>query len=294
MSQLGERLKAERDALGLTLEEIQSRTKIQKRYLEGIERGDYSQIPGSFYARAFIRQYAESVGLTIEQLEEEYRSDFPVQELASAESELSRVRTAKDTMNRKSTTVRNYMPITFGMVIVVGLLVGVWFGLSQWNRSAEPAPDKGDLTTDVEKPPTSPLGEEEKPEEPVKPETEDPNTVEPKDPPVTDELVKVISAEGNRSVVAIAQTTEPVILRVTASGDCYMRVKDRDGKVVFEKMLTQGTEETFNLTELNDPEFNIGLMTNIGLSINDAQFEAPISPSDAVHQYIKFEKDTNS
>ena len=60
---LGDRLREARTAKGFTLDDLQSITKIQKRYLSGIENEDYSMMPGSFYVRAFIKQYAEAVGL---------------------------------------------------------------------------------------------------------------------------------------------------------------------------------------------------------------------------------------
>ncbi|MDA6131043.1 helix-turn-helix domain-containing protein, partial [Escherichia coli] len=47
----------------MSLDDLQKVTKIQKRYLMGIEEGDYSMMPGKFYVRAFIKQYAEAVGI---------------------------------------------------------------------------------------------------------------------------------------------------------------------------------------------------------------------------------------
>ena len=65
MTELGARLKEARLAKGYSLEDLQEITKIQKRYLIGIEEGNYSIMPGSFYVRAFIKQYAEAVGLEL-------------------------------------------------------------------------------------------------------------------------------------------------------------------------------------------------------------------------------------
>ena len=63
LNELGTRLKEARIAKGYSLEDLQDVTKIQKRYLAGIEEGNYSMMPGQFYVRAFIKQYADAVGL---------------------------------------------------------------------------------------------------------------------------------------------------------------------------------------------------------------------------------------
>lgn len=63
MSNPADQLRVARERAGLSLEDVQQETKIQVRYLEAMERGDFHQLPGSFYARAFIRSYAEHVGV---------------------------------------------------------------------------------------------------------------------------------------------------------------------------------------------------------------------------------------
>ena len=56
---------------------MQEITKIQKRYLVGIEEGNYSIMPGTFYVRAFIKQYAEAVGLDPDEIFEEFKNEIP-------------------------------------------------------------------------------------------------------------------------------------------------------------------------------------------------------------------------
>ncbi|HEY8529752.1 MAG TPA: helix-turn-helix domain-containing protein [Paenibacillaceae bacterium] len=77
MSDLGQLLRKAREQRGYTLDDIQELTKIRKRYLEAIEEGDYKVLPGSFYVRAFVKNYAEAVGLNAEEVLRLYQKELP-------------------------------------------------------------------------------------------------------------------------------------------------------------------------------------------------------------------------
>ncbi|PTX58656.1 cytoskeletal protein RodZ [Melghirimyces profundicolus] len=74
MAKPTDRLREMRERAGLSLEEVQDRTKIQVRYLRAAEEGDFDRFPGKFYTRAFLRAYGEFLGLDpaplLRQLEE--------------------------------------------------------------------------------------------------------------------------------------------------------------------------------------------------------------------------------
>ncbi len=60
---IGETLRKARIDQKISLDELQQKTKIQKRYLIALEDNDFHLLPSDYYLRAFIRQYAEEVRL---------------------------------------------------------------------------------------------------------------------------------------------------------------------------------------------------------------------------------------
>jgi cytoskeleton protein RodZ len=63
MDQLGEELKRAREAAGLSLRDMETRTKISVTALEALERNDFSRLPGGIFGRSFVRAYALEVGV---------------------------------------------------------------------------------------------------------------------------------------------------------------------------------------------------------------------------------------
>jgi cytoskeletal protein RodZ len=60
---IGEVLERRRLERGLSLEEVEEATRIRTRYLEGLEREDYSFLPDEVYVRGFLKTYADYLGL---------------------------------------------------------------------------------------------------------------------------------------------------------------------------------------------------------------------------------------
>ena len=59
----GARLRAARESMGLTVEQVAAQTRIPLRHLITIESADYDKLPGRTYAVGFSRTYAKTVGL---------------------------------------------------------------------------------------------------------------------------------------------------------------------------------------------------------------------------------------
>ncbi len=78
----GERLRAAREAKGMSVEDVASATRIPKRHLETIEDGDFAVLPGRTYAIGFSRSYAKAVGLNDEEIVNEVREQLGIEDPA--------------------------------------------------------------------------------------------------------------------------------------------------------------------------------------------------------------------
>jgi cytoskeletal protein RodZ len=58
-----EQMRRAREAAGLSLEEVASRTRVPIRHLAALETGNYQALPGTTYCAGFSRAYARAVGI---------------------------------------------------------------------------------------------------------------------------------------------------------------------------------------------------------------------------------------
>ncbi len=71
--QIGAVLERRRREKGLSLRDVEQATKIRTRYLEGLEREDYSVLPDAVYVQGFLKTYANFLGLDGERLSRDLR-----------------------------------------------------------------------------------------------------------------------------------------------------------------------------------------------------------------------------
>ncbi|MDK2761564.1 MAG: DUF4115 domain-containing protein [Sphingopyxis sp.] len=125
ITRTGDRLRLAREAAGLSLADVATRTRITQRHLAAIEKSDYSELPGRTYATGFARAYARAVDLSEaeigasvrRELEEDAYGARPVYE-AYEPTDPARLPTAR---------------LTWTLVVIVLVLMsayGVWRFLS--------------------------------------------------------------------------------------------------------------------------------------------------------------------
>ncbi|UOQ42993.1 helix-turn-helix domain-containing protein [Halobacillus salinarum] len=128
---IGTRLREAREKKEMPLEQVQEITKIQKRYLQAIENNDFKVLPGKFYTRAFIREYASAVGLDPEVIMQEHKSELPEYEDENL-VQYSRVQKAsRESASKSSSGISKVFPTIMTVVLIVFLLFVAWAFITQ-------------------------------------------------------------------------------------------------------------------------------------------------------------------
>ncbi|MDF0725116.1 DUF4115 domain-containing protein [Cytobacillus sp. S13-E01] len=295
LTELGNRLKEAREEKNFSLEDLQTLTKIQKRYLVGIEEGNYAVMPGKFYVRAFIKQYCEAVDLDPDVIFEEYKNDIPTSHKEELPTQLSRVRTNKKQISSKGSKVLDLLPILLLTVFIIGGLVALWLFLQNRDSAGEPQSTNNSEETEFEQPEESKLkneevtstneeNENEAKEEPAV--VEDEVEPEPKETIPTSELL--LKEKNGLSAVYELKSSEGFILDVSAiqNGETWVGIMNGKGNTFFSGLMKDGVTEQYDLSKETDIRLNIGRTLDTVIKVNGQILEFPFDPSEKVQQKI--------
>jgi cytoskeletal protein RodZ len=85
---VGQRLRAAREKMKLSLEDIAAQTRIPQRHLESIETAEWDKLPAPTYTIGFAKSYASAVGLDRTEIGDQLREEMGGQRFASSQSEV--------------------------------------------------------------------------------------------------------------------------------------------------------------------------------------------------------------
>lgn len=247
MSDLGALLRKARKERELSLDDIQELTKIRKRYLEAIESGDHSVLPGTFYVRAFIKNYSEAVGLNPEEVLRLYQHEVPP---SPSQQEHPEQVAARPPRRVKSIKSERFGKIGFNIVMwcfFILIIVVVWYYAI--SREADD-PDKLDpskVTTQVsQRPsPSTAAGVE------VTPTPSPAPTLTPA--PTTTVVNKGYSSsiKGEKYFIGPASMAHTLEIKVTG-GKAWIEIREngKNGKKLYYDNAQDGTTLTFDLSKI--------------------------------------------
>lgn len=283
MNEIGEKLQEARKAKGYTLDDLQQMTKIQKRYLIAIEEGNYNVMPGKFYARAFIKQYADTVGLNGDQLLEEYTDTVPhthdeeyVEKVSS-----SQTRSGNKTGNELLTKVRDYLPTLIILLVVIVIAVAIYFAFIKTNQ----ATTESIITKSTESVVVSSAVSE--PEKTSESESKESAASEEKEEKQT---VSVVSSTGSQTTYAVeGATTNNVITLNAEGGDSWVSV-EADGVMLDQALLTNGDAMNADIpADTEQVNIVVGNAAVTVVKLNDKKVDYAPEAANAVTQKIEFQ-----
>ena len=73
---VGQRLRAAREAKGLSIEDVASSTRIPTRHLQSLEDSEWGKLPAATYSVGFAKNYATAVGLDRAEIADQLRAEM--------------------------------------------------------------------------------------------------------------------------------------------------------------------------------------------------------------------------
>lgn len=264
MGQLGTKLKQARLEQGLSLEQLNERTKIQKHHLEGIETGDYSAIPGGFYVRAFIKRYAQAVGMDGDALLREHKSELPEDEPEAVPAEHLTRRPEKK--KRSSGPVAESMPKVLVALFIVFILLVIWyFYLLSTSGNDVQQEEGGDVEYEApaEQTEEQPEAAEEEEEAPADEPEEQP---EPEEPQAQLELESVSGETTTYTFTGPADKQ----LEFAANGESWLTVLNDDGAELLSlaRVFEAGETEAIDVSEETEIFMRVGDYAMLSIELN--------------------------
>ncbi len=267
----------------MSLEDLMAATKIQKRYLLAIEQGNYDIIPGKFYVRAFIKQYAEAVGLNPEQLFEEFRKDVPSTYNDEVSDKLSNIKPQRE-LPKPATKVLELLPtilIIGGILVVIAIIYVIVQAVNHdsGQKNNQAAPQQSESKYEVSK--DSSLAKDQKKKE--KASSDDQEKSSEKDD--EDVSLKATNTEGSTTTYEVSGAEE-MELTISASQASWLRVRDESGKVLKMGELKDGESFKTDLTDLSQVDIRLGNASGIDIKVNDETLKYELDPKNTMTQNI--------
>jgi cytoskeletal protein RodZ len=272
MSDLGIILRKTRLEKKISLDDLQEVTKIRKRYLEAIEEGNYKVLPGSFYVRAFIKSYAEAVGLDPTEVLNMYQTTNPSPTVEKP---------VVETIRKNRTSVRNTEKMSrwassVMFVCFILLIFGIVYYYTYKNYKGTPAGEKPSQTqspriTDSTSPAAgnnpSPSTNASSEGKVVPLSTPTPTPA----PTPTPSAVQVKFSSNEKGVDNYTITgTANLNIQMKITGSCWIRVdaltEGGSKDMLRQKLYKTGDTDVFDLT--TSAYLNVGAASALELTVN--------------------------
>ena len=237
---LGEKLRAAREARGISISEVAEQTRIAPMYIECIENDNYKPLPGGIFNKGFVKSYARFIGLDEQEALQDY-SRLLAQTEGSAPEPMETRSYRPEVLTDDRASQSSLSTIIFAGIILA-LMTGAIYMLVNYLRSEPSEPAVATNTGNAANQATS--------------ESEQAATPAAGNAPTMQNLKVEFRTE-----------TEPISLSATSDGK---------GSV---STVTPGSPQTFEPRESLKLSYAKALASSAQLFINGKQIVLPTSPA---------------
>jgi cytoskeletal protein RodZ len=256
----GTHLREAREKRGVSLRQIATSTRISLRTLEALENNEIKKLPGGIFSRAFVRSYAQEIGLDPDEAVREFVHQFPLEHVTAGTKSANDhvVATGEEGVRRRQQQFS--LAVTLAILIPIAALV-VYFVISSRRSSASEASleaasanrattaaDTSAASTDSSLPTAQPS----------------PSST------AASALSPAAAAAATRSAAApgalAIAPNEPLRLKIEPSGPCWVRVTV-DGEVRHQALMQKG--QVYEGQAKDGFDILIGDAATFRYSIND-------------------------
>lgn len=271
---IGQRLHNARINQNISLEELQQITKIQKKYLEALENDMYDLLPGTFYVRAFIRQYAAAVGEDGDYLVAIFNGEIDPYAPKQSQRSVEEVRESRKEVHEESGFSRfvTSLPAIMLGIVALGILVVVFYAM--WtDKNSEPM-----ITTNTSvnvegvssSTSSSTVASSTTASSSADSSTESSSSSEKKE----QGSIQYESESGNTVYMTATDLKTPVEVTFTGvDGDCWLGIMV-DGAYIYETTVSDGEKATTTLPEgATNATLVLGSANNVAIKINNQKVD---------------------
>jgi cytoskeletal protein RodZ len=140
MTSVGTTLRSARESQGRNIQEIAEGLCIQARYLRAIEDDDLKRLPGTFFYKSFVKQYAAALGVPEQQLQPGIESVAEAQEvpLPPCQTIASPIRQPDPIVQASNRDYFTDRKLGVPVAVLGGVILACSGFYSWWNRPVQP------------------------------------------------------------------------------------------------------------------------------------------------------------
>ena len=243
----GARLRAAREAAGLSLDQVAQQLKLAPRQVKALEDESFGELPGRTFSRGFVRNYARLLHLDAQDLLAHLPdvSQAPALESPTLHSTGAMMAELPSASAAKTGLGRWLIPLIL-IACIVAAAAYEWYRGALSNY-AEPARTVSDAT-DYRAPTTivpgvalpNPLASSS---QTAAPQTTAPQTVAPQSvPPVASMRDSVATPAGGSTLPTSGAAGDATVL-ITYQGPSWTEIRDRSGQLVVSRLVAAGSVE---------------------------------------------------